>query len=360
MGDQAEVIQRMFTQFVGGASIVGLANSLNEEGIRTFTGKKWSPATIFHMLKNETYTGRTVYKRTKATVVRDQRTGQKHRRVQVRGPEEWIEIPDATPPIVDMETFWAAQSRLQDPERLRRGRRESSYSLSGRIRCIDCGKSMVGQTLQGKYRYYRCRRAFAGPRHDRCPSRYVRAGELEEAVRQEAGRVLSDPGIVLAELNRIQDQEKSEVNAREIQAQIDMLEKERERLAHLYQWGEIDEAYFKRESATLRTKNDALLERLRNAAQYHQGAPAPSMEDITAICGRVEEWIRHAEGDEMVLLTDALQLRVEASSDAAELSGVIPLYAPSCSDADVCAVVSRSQAKPDLNSIVARVGLSQS
>ena len=262
--------------------------------------------------------------------------------MQVRGPEEWIEIPDATPPIVDMETFWAAQSRLQDPERLRRGRRESSYSLSGRIRCMDCGKSMVGQTLQGKYRYYRCRSAFAGPRHDRCPSRYVRAGELEEAVRQEAGRVLSDPGIVLAELNRIQDQDMSEVNAREMQAQIDMLEKERERLGHLYQWGEINEAYFKRESATLRTKNDALLERLRNAAQYHQVAPAPSMEDITAICGRVEEWIRHAEGDEMVLLTDALQLRVEASSHAAELSGVIPLYAPSCSDPDVCAMVTKS------------------
>ena len=66
------------------------------------------------------------------------------------------------------------------------------------------------------------------------------------------------------------------------------------------------------------------------------------MKDIAAICGRVEEWIRHAEGDEMALLTDALQLRVEASSNAAELSGVIPLYAPSCSDADVCTMVTKS------------------
>ena len=148
VGDQAEVIQRMFTQFVGGASIVGLANSLNEEGIRTFTGKKWSPATIFHMLKNETYAGRTVYRRTKATVVRDHRTGQKHRRVQVRGPEEWVEIPDAIPPIVDMETFQATQSRLQDPKRLRRGRRESSYTLSGRIRCIDCGRADLAGEIQ--------------------------------------------------------------------------------------------------------------------------------------------------------------------------------------------------------------------
>ena len=163
--------------------------------------------------------------------------------------------------------------------------------------------------------------------------------QLVSAVRQKTERVLSDTMIVLAELDRIQDQEKFEVNDREMQAQIDMLEKERERLGHLYQWGEIDETYFKQESATLRTKNDALLERLRNAAQYHQVAPIPSMKDGAAICGRVEEWIRHAEGDEMVLLTDALQLRVAASSHAAELSGVIPLYAPSCSDADVRSMV---------------------
>ncbi len=45
------------------------------------------------------------------------------------------------------------------------------------------------------------------------------------------------------------------------------------------------------------------------------------------------------EGDDVVLLTVALQLRLEASSHAAELSGTIPLYAPSCSDTDVRSVV---------------------
>ena len=49
--------------------------------------------------------------------------------------------------------------------------------------------------------------------------------QLVSSVRQKTERVLSDTMIILAELNRIQDQEKSEVNDREMQAQIDILEK---------------------------------------------------------------------------------------------------------------------------------------
>ena len=61
---------------------------------------------------------------------------------------------------------------------------------------------MVGQTAMGKYRYYRCRRAYAGRRHDRCPTRYVRASDLEGAVVRELTTVLASPEMVLAELER--------------------------------------------------------------------------------------------------------------------------------------------------------------
>ena len=51
-----------------------------------------------------------------------------------------------------------------------------------------CGRAMVGQTLHQKYRYYRCRAAFAGSKHDRCESKYVRADGLEDAVRAACDR----------------------------------------------------------------------------------------------------------------------------------------------------------------------------
>ena len=340
---QAEVVRRLFSEFVGGGSIVGIANSLNEEGIRTFADKMWSPATIFHMLKNETYTGRTVHKRTKATTVRDPRTGKKRRHVELRSQTEWIDVPDATPPIVSMETFSEAQSRLGDPERLRRGRQKASYSLGGRVKCMECGKSMVGQTLQGKYRYYRCRRAFAGPRHDRCPSRYVRAQELEDGIRQEVGRVLSDPSIVLAELSLFRDQDTSAAETGAVEGLLDTVDEEKQRLVRLYQWGEINDTYFSQEADSLRLKREALLERLRNQSEpRHIAQPMPGLVDVASACERVRDWIEAAEGDDMALLANALQLNVQADSNSAILSGVIPEYAPSCSDADVCTMVTKS------------------
>lgn len=151
--------------------------------------------------------GRTIYRRTKATTV--PHPGRRSRRRIVKRPEdEWIEVLDATPAIISPELFESVQERLRDPERLKHGKRKSSYALAGRLRCRQCGASMVGQTLQrGRYRYYRCRKAFAGPRHDRCGSRYVRADALEQAVLEEAAAVLSRPDVVLGELRRLAAQD---------------------------------------------------------------------------------------------------------------------------------------------------------
>ena len=55
--DQAAVVRHLFEEFASGASITGLANALNEEGIPTMHGKAWQQATIFHMLRNPGYAG---------------------------------------------------------------------------------------------------------------------------------------------------------------------------------------------------------------------------------------------------------------------------------------------------------------
>ena len=91
---QADVVRRIFNEFLSGTPIVQITNSLNREGIPTFTGGKWYSVSVHRMLRTETYTGRTIYRRTTASQVRDPRTGKKHTRVKNRDPEEWIEIPE--------------------------------------------------------------------------------------------------------------------------------------------------------------------------------------------------------------------------------------------------------------------------
>jgi site-specific DNA recombinase len=225
--DKASVVRRLFEEFASGASIVGLSNALNDEFIPTMQGKAWAPATIFHMLRNSGYAGQTTYRRLKTTRMKDPLTGKKKRRVTLRPQEEWIEVPDATPAIVPAAYFEAVQRRLDDPERLRHGRRLSTYGLAGRIKCSRCGSAMIGQTLQGRYRYYRCRRAFAGPKHDRCDSLYVRADKLESRLLEEIGRTLSEPSVILRELIRLNERPKGGADQEGIRERLESIERQR-------------------------------------------------------------------------------------------------------------------------------------
>lgn len=165
-----------------------------------FSGGYWYPLTVRRIVMNETYTGRTIYRRTQVQKVRNVARGKWTRRIVERDPVEWIEIEGATPPIISRETFERARARMADPARFQ-SRPNRVYALAGRIRCIVCNASMTGQALmQGRYEYYRCRRSYGGPKHDRCESRYVPRPLLESAVRGTLTDVLSDPQRVMEEL----------------------------------------------------------------------------------------------------------------------------------------------------------------
>lgn len=344
---ETAVVRRVFTEFVGGASLVGIANHLNAEGISTFTGRAWSPATLYHMLRNETYTGRTVYRRTVVQQVRDPRSGRRRRTVTVRDSSQWIEVPDATPAIVDAELFAAVERLLDDPERRRRGRRIHDYPLASRLQCLQCGRAMVGQTLQGRYRYYRCRRAFAGPKHDRCATRYVRAHDLEQAVREAVGQVLADPTIIIAEHERLRAGGGTTERRAMLERQLAQLDEQKRRLAKLYQLGDVDDAYLESELRALRARRAVAEEELQG---LRQEAAMPPIADLKRACAQVRDWVAGAVGEDFALLTEALQLGIRAETDRGELSGIIPDdvrgYAPACSDAHVRPVVRRPGGYP--------------
>ena len=252
--EQAFVVRRIFEDFAAGGSIVGITNALNEEATPTYTGARWSTWTIRNMLLNPAYAGRTIYRRTRARYRRDPSTGRRRRVVEVRDQSEWIEIPGATPAIVPEPLFEAVQTRLLDPERRRAAKRKHDYPLGGVVRCGHCHSAMVGQMSMGKYRYYRCRRAYAGPRHDRCPTRYVRAGALEDAVVREVTAVLASPEVVLAELEHTSTGDRADHDTAGARGLLNSLDKQRKRLLRLYQLGEVDDAYLQKELAAIQAR----------------------------------------------------------------------------------------------------------
>ena len=275
-------------------------------------------ASVHHLLKNSAYAGRTLYRRTRATSVRDPKTGRRRRQVAERPEAEWIEVVGASEAVVLPALWERVQERLADPERLRMGHRQSTYALAGHIRCAKCGRSMVGQTLQGSYRYYRCRSAFAGPKHNRCLSRYVRANALEGAVKTAVAGVLANPEVVLAELERFRRANEEAPRTRD--AELEQLEAQRKDVLGRYQLGQIDDGYLEEELA--RTRRET--ERIRS----HPVRPAANADgdyDIAAVCEGVRAWLEGAAGDNVALIAEALELEVRASPDEAELLGKLPI-----------------------------------
>jgi len=324
---QASVVRRIFDEFAHGASVIGIANRLNDDGITTFLGKKWHSATVFKLLKNDAYAGHTVYRRTTATSIRDPHHGRRRRRVTDRDPDEWIHIEGATEAIVSEELFQRVQERFQDPERLRMGRRTATYPLAGHIRCSACGASMVGQTLQQRYTYYRCRRAFAGPKHDRCSSRYVRADAIEGAVKEAVADILSHPELIVAELHQQDAVANHDAQFDEVAAALDV---ERKQVLRRYQAGELDDEAFEQELMRVRQERERNTTRRVTARQKVAGSLDGL--DLEAVCHGVREWLREAAGEDVKMVADALDLQVSASTERASLAGNLPVFTHHCTN----------------------------
>ena len=88
---EAQVVRTVFDRFVAGESCNHIVKTLNASGVSAFGGGIWYPLTIRRMLLNESYTGRTVFRRTQAQKYRDSRTGKSKRTVSERDKSEWIE-----------------------------------------------------------------------------------------------------------------------------------------------------------------------------------------------------------------------------------------------------------------------------
>ena len=80
--EQADTVRTIFEQFITSTNCSRIAKELNDKGVPAFAGGIWHPLTVRRILQNETYTGRTVYRRTRVEKSRDLRNGGSVRRVR--------------------------------------------------------------------------------------------------------------------------------------------------------------------------------------------------------------------------------------------------------------------------------------
>jgi site-specific DNA recombinase len=151
--EQAEIVRRIFTEYVEGISPKRITRQLNEEGIPAPTGGTWGPSTIHGnrargtgILNNELYIGRMIWNRMR--YIKDPDTG---KRVSRENPkEDWVikEVPEMR--ILDQE-LWDQAKAVQGTY-ARRGeplsfKKRPTYLLSHLVKCGCCdgGYAMYNQ-----------------------------------------------------------------------------------------------------------------------------------------------------------------------------------------------------------------------
>ena len=157
---EAIVVKRIFSDYlVSRAGAMAITLEMNSEGLRTASGRHWSAKAVLDILRRPTYAGYIVH----------------HDKV----------YEGRFVPIVDRETFEAAQKLLDDRGEVSRRRvSDSDFLLTGLVKCTACSGSYAGSSAHSKsgiYRYYQCMtRTQSGAAA--CMSKRVRADALETAV----------------------------------------------------------------------------------------------------------------------------------------------------------------------------------
>ena len=154
--EEAEVIRRIFREFLEGKSTLKIARGLQADGIITGAGKqKWWDTTVYKILKNEKFMGDALLQKTYTVDFLTKK------RVVNNGIVQQYYVEDSHPPIISKEEFAAVQAELVRRSSMRgysktgRSNFTSHYPFSGKLFCLNCGSKFrhtffgTGKNKQG-------------------------------------------------------------------------------------------------------------------------------------------------------------------------------------------------------------------
>ena len=135
--DEAEIVRRIFREYLGGKGVDAIANDLNADGIPTRLGYKWRNNGVLWILRNYTYTGNLLLQK----YYRDDYISKKSR--INRGQMPRFHVTAAHDPIICVEDYEAVQEEIERraAKHAKKGKDYNArYPYSGLIVCAGCGK----------------------------------------------------------------------------------------------------------------------------------------------------------------------------------------------------------------------------
>lgn len=163
----APIVQEVYRRYADGDTIRDIVRDLNERGLTTTRGKKFTYSAFNILLQNRKYIGEYKY--------------------------QDVVIPGGIPAIVPEDVFNRVQARMEkNKHRPAAAKAKESYLLTTKLFCGKCGKIMFGESGQhgGKiYRYYKCASA---KKKTGCTKKAVKKDWIENLVVQQTMLVVMD------------------------------------------------------------------------------------------------------------------------------------------------------------------------
>lgn len=205
--NEAKVIKRIYREYLEGASLQDICESLMADGILTGAGKKkWIPSTVHKILTNEKYIGDALLQKTVTTDFL-----QKKREINNGlAPQYYVE--DSHEAIIPKEYYMRVQEEMVRRANLRSGENgnkkriySSKYALSSLCTCEKCGDiyRRVVWNIRGKKSvvWRCCTRVENGPKV--CDSPSIKEEVLQAVVMKAINQVLGEKSKVLESMENI-------------------------------------------------------------------------------------------------------------------------------------------------------------
>ena len=198
--EEAEIVRRIYREFLQGKSTNAIAAMLTEEGIPT-PGKRavWQRATVESILRNEKYKGSALLQKSFTVDFLTKKTKVNEGEV----PQYYVE--DSHPAIIEPWEWEQVQAELERRKNSRTRHRQTS-PFSGKIFCADCGEIFGAKTWHSTDRYRRviwqCNDKFKG--EHKCETHHLTEERLKELFLSALGAYFSDRETVIVRLRDTQ------------------------------------------------------------------------------------------------------------------------------------------------------------
>jgi len=181
--EASEVVKKIFRYACDGLGYKAIARRLDESGIPNPTShldnrqdSDWNPSTVKDILTKPVYLGNTVSGRRRKLLLKAPEI--------TRMPEsEWLVVAGTHEPIIDQDTWDAAQAKLAVRKRM--NNQGAIQIFAGLVKCADCGYALA-YSGNAKPRFQCSRYSLKGKAY--CSSHYISYDDLYAVVLSDIRR----------------------------------------------------------------------------------------------------------------------------------------------------------------------------